>query len=81
MLKKLFLLVLLVVLSVGSTGCSKKKAPPLRPGQLTVEEKAKLKLNAIKAYEQILKNHRDSPHAAGAEQRLKVLQPNGPPKK
>ncbi|MDB6153869.1 MAG: hypothetical protein JWL90_2322 [Chthoniobacteraceae bacterium] len=74
--KKFFLLILGVALATGGVAC-KKKEIPLKTGELSVEEKAKLKLNAISAYEKIVKDYPDSPHAEEAKKRLQVLKPAG----
>ncbi len=76
MLKKFLLLTLGAVLATSGAAC-KKKEVPLQAGELSVEEKAKLKLNAISAYEKIIKDYPDSPHAADAKLRLQALKPAG----
>jgi predicted small lipoprotein YifL len=75
--RKILLLASAALLSLSVAGCA-KKPPVLPPGALTDEQKAKLKLNAIKAYEQIVKDYPDSPHAAEARQRAQALK--GPAK-
>jgi TolA-binding protein len=76
MLKKFLLPTLGAVLAMNGAAC-KKTEIPLKAGELSVEEKAKLKLNAINAYEKIVKEYPDSPHAAEARKRLDVLKPPG----
>lgn len=76
MLKKLLPLALAALCAAGNFACEKKK-PELAPGQLSDEEKTKLKTNALKAYEKIVSDYPDSPHAAEAKQRANALKPPG----
>jgi hypothetical protein len=71
-------LALCLAFAASSLGCKEKK-PVLKPGELTQEQKDKLKQNALKAYGQIVKDYPDSPHAAEAKQRVEAL--SGPPQK
>ncbi len=75
-LKKILLLAFAAVLSTSAVACQ-KKPPVLAPGQLTEEQKTKLRANAVKAYEQIVKDYPDSPHAAEAKQRAQTLKGPG----
>ncbi|MES2570613.1 MAG: hypothetical protein V4710_11245 [Verrucomicrobiota bacterium] len=77
MLKKFLLLTLAVLFAVGGVACKKKPAAPLKAGELSVEEKAKLKRNAINAYEKIVKDYPESPRAETARKRLQELNPPG----
>lgn len=72
MLRKLFLFSLTVALAAGLAACGEKKTET-DPNALTAADKEKLKQNAIKAYEKIVKNYPDSPHAKDAEARLQML--------
>ncbi|MDQ3623018.1 MAG: hypothetical protein M3463_11085 [Verrucomicrobiota bacterium] len=74
MLKTILLFVIAAALSIGTTACKQKKAKPA-PGQMTEEERTKLRQNAIKAYEDIVAKYPDSQYAAMAQERLKVLRP------
>jgi outer membrane protein assembly factor BamD (BamD/ComL family) len=52
--------------------CS-KKAPPPKPGELTAEEREKLRQNAAKVYQQLVTEYPDSDYAAKARERLDAI--------
>ncbi len=77
MFQKILILPAYAAIALGVVACQ-KKASPLPPGALTPEQKVKLKANAVKAYEDLVKKYPDSPHAEPAKQRIDALQ--GPAK-
>ena len=68
-------LVLVLALSLATPGCKEKKKQEAKPGELTPDQKEKLRQNAVKAYGQIVKDYPDSPYAAEAKIRLEALKP------
>ncbi len=72
-LKSLLFPIVAILASVAFVGC-KSKPKVLPPGGLTPEQITKLETNATKAYEQIIKDYPNSPHADEAKQRLQALQ-------
>lgn len=73
MLKKFAFLIVLGAFTCAPLAC-KKKAPPVRPGELTAEQRTKLRQNAAKAYQQIVTDYPESVHVDEARERLSALQ-------
>jgi hypothetical protein len=55
-----------------TTGC-KKKARPLKPGELSAKDKTELRAKAISHYERIAKDYPESAHAENAKKRAQAL--------
>jgi hypothetical protein len=72
MLKKPVFLLLATLLACAPLACKKKSAAP-KPGELTPEERAKLRQNAAKVYQQIVTEYPDSEYAAKARERLDAI--------
>jgi hypothetical protein len=68
-------LVFALAFSLSTPGCKEKKKVEAKPGELTPDQKEKLRQNAAKAYGQIVKDYPDSPYAAEAKLRLEALKP------
>ena len=66
---------LALALSTATPGCKEKEKAAPKPGELTPDQKEKLRQNAAKAYGQIVKDYPDSPYAAEAKIRLEALTP------
>ena len=74
MLKTLLNLTLIALLA---TACSKKKAPALKPGELTEAQKADLRAKAFANYKKLVEKYPDSPNAEQAKARIQALTPPG----
>ena len=74
MLKTLLNLTLIVLLA---TACSKKKAPALKPGELSEAQKADLRVKALANYKKLVEKYPDSPNAEAAKARIQALTPPG----
>ena len=76
MLKILLYLSLITLLT---TGCSKKNKPALAPGELTEAQKTELKIKALANYKKLAEKYPDSTYAEKAKERAQALgaaQPN-----
>ena len=74
MLKTLLNLTLIAILA---TACSKKKAPALKPGELSEAQKADLRAKALANYKKLVEKYPDSPNAEQAKARIQALTPPG----
>ena len=74
MLKTLLNLTLIALLA---TACSKKKAPALKPGELSEAQKADLRAKALANYKKLVEKYPDSPNAEQAKARIQALTPPG----
>ena len=72
MLKQLLPLTLAALLCSG-TGCQKKRAPVLKPGELTDAQRTELRQKALVNYKKLVEKYPDSPHAGEAKVRVDVL--------
>ena len=72
MLKTLLNLTLIALLA---TACSKKKAPALKPGELTEAQKADLRAKAFANYKKLVEKYPDSENVDKAKERIHALAP------
>lgn len=80
MLKHIAGFLLLFALSLGQVGCGEKKKSDAELKEEKVKQwRERQRQQAIKYYNELIKNYPDSPHAAEAKQRLDALGPAATP--
>ena len=81
MARPLPLLSTLLLAALLSVGCEKEKTPSDNKAEKEQQWRVRQKQQAAKYYSELVKKYPDSPYAAQAKEKLKVLQPPATPAK
>jgi hypothetical protein len=81
MVKNIFGLVLALIIGFGHLACEKKKTDADLKHEKEVQWRERQRQQAIKYYNELIKNHPDSPHLEDAKKDLESLGPAATPAK